>query len=81
DKYPPKDILKLMFEDLDILDIVNVKYYCDCSKKKFANCLKTLPKEELEEIIKEDGKAEIVCNYCNKKYHFSKEELEDLIKK
>ena len=31
----------------------------------------------LKEMIEEDGKAELVCHFCNKKYEFSKEELED----
>ena len=31
---------------------------------------------ELEDIIETDGKAELVCHFCNKKYDFSKEELE-----
>lgn len=81
EQYPPKDILKSMFNDLNILDTIDVKYYCDCSKEKFARGLKTLPKQETETIINEDGEAEVVCNYCNKKYHFSLEELENLIKK
>ena len=38
-------------------------------------------KEELEKIIKEDGKAELVCHFCNKKYNFNKEELEKLLEK
>ena len=41
----------------------------------------TIGKEELQKIIKEDGKAELVCHFCNKKYDFSKEELEELLKK
>ena len=31
--------------------------------------------------IEEDGKAELVCHFCNKKYEFSKEELEDILEK
>mgnify|MGYP000018300799 FL=1 len=32
-------------------------------------------------MIEEDGKAELVCHFCNKKYEFSKEELEDILEK
>ena len=45
-----------------------------------ANALASIGKKELENIIKEDGKAELVCHFCNKKYQFNKEELENLIK-
>ena len=56
-------------------------YECGCSKEKFAESLITLGKEQLTELIEEDGKAEIVCQFCNKKYNFNKEELEEILNK
>ena len=47
-------------------------YECDCSKEKMEKALISLGKEELEKIIKEDGKIEVVCNFCNKKYIYNK---------
>lgn len=55
-------------------------YQCDCSKEHMADSLATIGKEELKDIIETDGKAEIVCHFCNKKYHFSKQELEEILK-
>lgn len=55
-------------------------YQCDCSKEHMAEGLATVGKEELQNIIETDGKAEIVCHFCNKKYEFSKEDLEEIIK-
>ena len=55
------------------------KYECTCSKEKMENALVSIGKEELEKIIAEDKKAELVCNFCNKKYEFSEEELKKLI--
>ena len=55
------------------------KYECTCSKEKMENALVSIGKEELEKIIVEDKKAELVCNFCNKKYEFSEEELKKLI--
>ena len=54
-------------------------YECDCSKEKMSEALASIGKEELEDIINTDGKAELVCHFCNKKYQFSKEELEKII--
>lgn len=56
-------------------------YECGCSKEKFAEGLLTLGKEQLTELIEEDGKAEIQCQFCNKKYNFNKGELEEIWKK
>lgn len=55
-------------------------YQCDCSKEHMADGLACIGKEDLEEIINIDGKAELVCHFCNKKYQFSKAELEEIIK-
>lgn len=55
------------------------KYECNCSKEKMARGLQTIGKEELQKIIEEDKKAETVCQFCNKKYEFSEEELRSLI--
>ena len=54
-------------------------YECECTKEKFADSLVTLGKEQLSELISEDGKAEIECQFCNKKYHFNKEELVEIL--
>ena len=56
-------------------------YQCDCSKEHMGEGLATIGKEELQNIIEQDGKAELVCHFCNKKYEFSKQELEEIIKK
>ena len=53
-------------------------YECDCSKEYMAEALATLDKTELKSMIEEDGKAELTCHFCNKKYHFTKEELEEI---
>ncbi len=89
-------ISKMLDEKLSLLDIAkkvtgdkNIKiiedckvpvYKCDCSKEKMAKALISVGKKELKDIIEEDGKAELVCHFCNKKYHFNKEELEEILK-
>ena len=55
-------------------------YQCDCSKEKMERALVSIGKDELHDMIEEDGKAELICHFCNKKYHFTKEELEELLK-
>ena len=57
------------------------KYKCNCSKEKMAEALISIGKKELEDIIKEDGKAELVCHFCNTKYNFTKDELEEILRK
>ena len=88
-------ISKMLDENLSLLEIAkkvtgddNVKvvqdnivpvYECDCSKESMADGLASIGKTELEDIIKKEEKAELVCHFCNKKYQFSKEELKNII--
>jgi molecular chaperone Hsp33 len=62
-----------------IEDGIKPTYECDCSKEKMKNALFSIGKKDLKEIIEEDGKAEIVCHFCNKKYNFEKAELEEIL--
>lgn len=54
-------------------------YRCDCSKKIMEQALVSIGKEELEQMIEEEQKAELVCHFCHEKYFFSKSELENLL--
>ena len=68
-------------ENVKILeDDIIPKCKCDCSKEHMKDALISIGKKDLEEILKEDGQAELMCHFCNKKYIFSKDELEEMIK-
>ncbi len=60
---------------------LKIEYECGCSKEKISKSLISIGKEELNRIIEEDGEAEIICHFCNKKYNFTKEELKELLSK
>ena len=67
-------------EIVQIIDTsIEPEYECKCNKEKFADGLMTLGNEQLTELIEEDGKAEIQCQFCNKRYNFNKEELEEIL--
>lgn len=68
------DNVKVMEQDITPI------YKCDCSKEHMADGLITIGKKELQDIIEKEGKAELVCHFCNKKYEFTKEELENLLR-
>ena len=67
-------------ENVQVIEDTRVPmYHCDCSKEHMAEGLMTLGKEELEDIIQTEGQANLECHFCNKQYHFSKEELEKIL--
>ncbi len=61
-----------------ILEETAVGFVCDCSKEKFAEGMASLGNHELDQMIREDQGAEVQCHFCNEKYHYSVEELEEL---
>ncbi len=77
----PEDIMHELLEgfEMEILDKIEVKYICDCSRDRIEGVLLSIGKKEIEDMIEEDGEAEVVCHFCNTKYHFSEEDLEKLI--
>lgn len=58
-----------------------VVYRCNCNKERLERALISVGRQELEDLIHEQGNAELVCHFCNSKYHFDKEELIVLLEK
>lgn len=63
----------------ETLDFKSMRWYCDCSEERLEKILMTIGVKDLTEIIEEDGQAELVCQFCCKKYHFDKEHLERIL--
>lgn len=64
---------------MEILDETPINYVCNCSKERFARGLLTLgPQELLSLPLDSQGRAEAVCQYCSRKYYFTRAELEAL---
>lgn len=77
----PEEILEVILgkDNVRFLEKLPVSFECTCSKDRFADAIVSLGKEEIEDMIETDGKAEAQCHFCNEFYHYSKEELEDLM--
>ena len=77
----PYDIASMVFDSIifNELDRSCVEYRCTCSRDRMERVLISLGKEELHRLSVEQEKTEIICHFCNKKYVFSSEELNELI--
>ena len=80
-------LLERIFKDvkdefgLQILDRENLRFKCDCSKEKLSRALMTIGVRDLTEILEEDKKAELTCQFCLKKYLFNEEELKEMLER
>ena len=65
--------------ELEILSAEPVEYRCYCSRERVTRALISMGRQELESLIQEQGQAELTCQFCDKVYHYTKEELETLL--
>jgi molecular chaperone Hsp33 len=74
------DIFKYVYGEVEysVLERSELEYKCSCSKEKYAKALLSLGSQELREMRDDGLPAEIVCQFCNKKYVFSTKELDEL---
>lgn len=75
----PEDIIKeISGDNYEILEKNSIEYKCDCSKERFARGIASLGENEIDDIINTEGKAEVLCHFCKKKYQFDKNDLLNL---
>ena len=76
----PEEILEYLLGDfeLKINDRLDISYSCDCSKERFAKALISIGRRDLWEMIHEGQPIETSCHFCNKKYTFTVDELQEL---
>ena len=65
--------------ELEILETHPVEYRCYCSRERVSRALISMGRQELRSMIDEQGSAELTCQFCDKIYHYSREELETLL--
>lgn len=77
----PLDLLHEVLSDfeLEVVETTPVEYRCYCSRERVSRALISMGKNELESLIHDQGSAELTCQFCDKVYHFSKDELEQLL--
>ncbi len=61
---------------LQVLDRRPVSFFCPCSRDRAAASLTLLGPGELGAMILDDGKAEVICNFCRERYDFDEIALE-----
>ena len=70
--------VKKYVEDYEILEESTLEYKCDCTKEKFYKGIITLGKQEINQILEEEGKIQVECHFCGKKYTFEKEDFKNM---
>lgn len=75
-----KGALKVLEENFGKVNYTEYEpeYKCLCSREYIEEILVSLGKDELLNIIKEEGKVQVNCQFCAKNYEFFTEDVEKL---
>lgn len=57
------------------IDELQSGYLCDCSNERIEKVILSLGRGEIFNILVEQGKIEITCDFCRKKYSYDKEQV------
>lgn len=58
----------------NVLDDFEVSYKCDCSRERTERILLSLSKKDID-ALSEDEITEVKCHFCDKVYHFTRDEI------
>ena len=81
DNADPAALLKTVLSDfeLEILSVDPIEYRCYCSRERTERALLSLGSKELEDIVAEQGCADLTCQFCDRVQHFTEDELRGMI--
>ena len=76
----PEQILEHILGDmeLEILDTIPTKFYCNCSKDRVSKAVISVGKEEIQKMIDDGEPIEVNCHFCNSHYTFTVDELKEM---
>jgi len=79
----PEEILTDILGEfgLEILSKMPVQFRCDCDRSRVEKAIISIGKKDIQEMINEGREIEVNCQFCNKHYKFSVDELEDMLKR
>ncbi|ESS56162.1 33 kDa chaperonin [Enterobacter cloacae S611] len=77
---PANEVLWRLYheEEVTLYDPQDVEFKCTCSRERCAGALKTLPDEEVDSILAEEGEIDMHCDYCGNHYLFNAMDIAEI---
>jgi molecular chaperone Hsp33 len=57
-----------------------LRFGCSCSRERVAAMLHSLGRIEAEAALRDDGRVEVTCEFCNTQYRFDRVDLEQVFR-
>ncbi len=77
---PALEILRRLYheEDVRLFDGDPISFRCSCSRERIESVLRGLGAREMQDILEEQGKVSVDCEFCNQHYEFDAVDIEGL---
>ncbi|MCE9508196.1 MAG: Hsp33 family molecular chaperone HslO [Alphaproteobacteria bacterium] len=74
------DVLYRLFheEGVRIYSPTHIRFKCRCTRSRVIDILRTIPRQEIEEVCKKEGKVTIKCEFCSEQYNFVESQLDEI---
>lgn len=81
--FTPEQLLDELLGEfgLEILDQMDTKFSCNCSKERVEKVIVSIGRKDINEMIQEGKPIEVKCHFCNTAYEFTVEDLKRIIKR
>lgn len=78
--YSPEQLLEELLGEfgLELLDQMDTRFSCNCSKTRVEKAILSVGRKELQEMVQEGKPIEVKCHFCNEAYEFTVEDLKRL---
>jgi molecular chaperone Hsp33 len=79
----PEMILEYILGEfgLDIMDKLPTTFECNCTKERVEKAIVSIGNKDIQEMIEDNEPIEVNCHFCNTHYHFSVDELKEIIER
>lgn len=77
----PEQLLEQLLGGLRVetTEKIPVQYACNCSKERVTRVIASIGRKDLQEMIDDQEPIEVNCQFCDKRYMFTPEELRKLL--
>jgi molecular chaperone Hsp33 len=65
-------------DDVRLFDGAPVAFRCQCSRERIEDTLRGLGHDEVQSILKEQGRVDVDCEFCGRRYSFDLVDVESL---
>ena len=66
---------------VEIMEKTETRFHCNCTKERVEKAIVSIGEKDIQEMIDDGKPIEVNCHFCNENYHFSVEELKDIIRR